>query len=131
MNAADGREDLRDAARDAFVALRSAMQEAATTFGHNAVIATSLIEALDREPSITAVTSAFPVNEERNRLMKALDEYEARRREARLALWRLMQHEGCSIGEISRIFGLSRQLVSRQMHGQPAGDPPRSMEPSQ
>jgi hypothetical protein len=28
----------------------------------------------------------------------------------------LMISEGCSIAEVSRLFGLSRQLISRQLH---------------
>jgi hypothetical protein len=98
------------------------MQDVSATFAHETQVATALLRALDTEPSITKLTARFPVVEERSRQVTALDAYESCRREARIALWRVMLAEGCSIGEISRIFGLSRQLVSRQLRD---SQPPR------
>ncbi len=95
------------------------MLDAAATFGREAEVIPKLLVALDHEPSITALTSGFPISQERERLTAALDAYETHRRDARIELWRVMLEEGRSIGEVSRIFGLSRQLVSRQLKDNP------------
>lgn len=114
MTEPGGQTSRADALR-AFTALHDAMSQAARTFEHDAAVANTLAEALQREPSITALTSSFPISRERDRLARVLEQYETCRRDARLALWRVMLAEGCSIGEVARIFGLSRQLVSRQL----------------
>ena len=95
------------------------MLDAASTFSREAEVIGKLFIALDQEGSITALTSGFPIALERQRLAVALDGYETNRRDARITLWRVMLDEGCSIGEVSRIFGLSRQLVSRQLKDNP------------
>jgi hypothetical protein len=105
----------RERARQTFEGLRSAMLEAAAAFNHDATVVSRLLVALDGEPNITALAAAFPISKERVRLASALENYETYRRDARIELWRVMLAEGCSIGEIGRIFGLSRQLVSRQL----------------
>jgi len=119
MALADNQQHARLHARSAFEALRSSMVDAAELFGHEADVASALLHALDVEPSITKLTARFPINEERTKLNAALDRYEVTRRSARVALWRVMLSEGCSIGEVSRIFGVSRQLVSRQLRDEP------------
>ncbi len=119
MAAASDGNTTRQRARLAFEGLRAAMLDAAATFNHEAEVIAKLLVALDQQPSITALTSAFPISEERVHLTAALDNYETYRRDARIELWRVMLDEGCSIGEISRIFGLSRQLVSRQLRDNP------------
>ena len=105
----------RTQARQAFEQLQVAMYEAAATLVHEAELVTAMLTSIDAEPSLSDVAANFPIAEERNRLTAALDRYETYRRDARLALWRAMLDEGRSIGEISRNFGLSRQLVSRQL----------------
>lgn len=119
-----GGQDSRTDALAAFTALHDALTEAARTFGHDATVANALIDALRDEPSITALANRFPISEERNRLASVLQHYETCRRDARLALWRVMLGEGCSIGEVARIFGLSRQLVSRQLRDSRAAQEP-------
>jgi hypothetical protein len=99
------------------------MVEAAAMFGHEAELTTRLLQAFATEPSITQLASDFPISAERNRLTFALDAYETCRREARIAFWRILLAEGCSIGEIGRIFGLSRQLVSRQLRDDASAQP--------
>src|SRR3954454_22614088 len=114
MPPADGQQEARLHARSAFEALRSSMVDAAELFGHEADVASALLHALDGEPSITKLTARFPINEQRIKLTAALDRYEVTRRSARVALWRVMLSEGCSIGEVSRIVGVPRQLLSPQ-----------------
>lgn len=121
MRPRGGIEEARAEARQAFEQLHVAMVEASATFAHEAEVATRVLEAFKTEPSITTLVAAFPIAEERARLNETLENYETGRRNARTALWQVMLAEGCSIGEISRIFGLSRQLVSRQLRDRTAG----------
>jgi hypothetical protein len=102
-------------ARQTFEGLRTAMLDAAAAFSHDAAVVSQFLTALDGESNITALAAAYPISQERVRLASALENYETSRRDARIELWRVMLDEGCSIGEIGRIFGLSRQLVSRQL----------------
>ncbi len=118
----------RTQARQAFEKLRNAMDDAAATFAHEADVAAAMLYAIDNEPSLSALASNFPIAEERKSLTVTLDNYETCRRDARIALWRLMLSEGRSIGEISRIFGLSRQLVSRQLRDDHQTSPRRTKD---
>jgi hypothetical protein len=52
----------------------------------------------------------------RSGLSSALSDFEHRRHEAQRALFRIMQAEGQSISDIARMWGISRQLVSRIVH---------------
>ena len=101
--------------REAFEKLRAAMDVAAATFTHGAGVATAMLDAIDNEPSLTNLVASFPVAEQRKSLTVSLENYETCLRDVRIALWRVMRSEGCTIGEISQIFGLSRQRVSRQL----------------
>jgi hypothetical protein len=95
------------------------MLDASAAFSQEAAVVSKLLAALDVEPSISTLAAAYPIPQERVRLATALDNYETYRRDARIELWRVMLAEGSSIGEIGRIFGLSRQLVSRQLKDSP------------
>lgn len=50
-------------------------------------------------------------------LTDRLDRLERARSVSRLSLWRLQVAEGMSIAEIARLWGFSRQLVSRALAG--------------
>ncbi|HEX2783679.1 MAG TPA: hypothetical protein VHN36_08840 [Ilumatobacteraceae bacterium] len=103
-------------AQSAFEELHKAMLGVVDTFEHDAVVASNVAQQLGRDTPIAPLVENFDVSSARHRLTAALDAFETKRRNARVALWRVMIDEGCSIGEVSRIFGLSRQLVSRQLH---------------
>jgi DNA-directed RNA polymerase specialized sigma24 family protein len=45
-----------------------------------------------------------------------LNEFEHVRHEAQRAMFRLLRAEGMSISDIARMWGISRQLVSRMLH---------------
>jgi len=109
----------RATARRAFAKLQASMLDVVETFTHEAKVATGLIAVLASEHEVTELVTNFDISTERNRLTTSLETYETLRREARVAMWRIMLAEGCSIGEISRIFGVSRQLVSRQLRDVP------------
>jgi hypothetical protein len=108
--------DQAERAQGAFEELHKTMLAVVDTFEHDAVVASNLANRLGRDTPITELVERFDVSAARLRLTSALDAFETQRRNARVALWRVMISEGCSIGEVSRIFGLSRQLVSRQLH---------------
>ena len=91
------------------------MQNVIDAFTRECAAIERLQVVLRSDASLTETLSGFDFSMERSRLTTVLDEFEATRREARLAAWRLMAAEGCSIGEMARIFGLSRQLISRQL----------------
>ena len=110
----------RAAALESFAALRQSMLDVVATFSHEAEISERLLEVLASDVPITDLVARFDVTGERVRLNNVLDTYETRRRQARASLWRIMLAEGCPVGEVSRIFGLSRQLVSRQLKAEEA-----------
>jgi hypothetical protein len=103
-------------AQSAFEELHKAMLAVVDIFEHDAVVASNVAKRLGRDTPISELVENFDVSSARQRLTAVLDSFETQRRNARVALWRVMISEGCSIGEVSRIFGLSRQLVSRQLH---------------
>lgn len=103
----------------AFEQLHTAMLGVVDMFTHESQVTTALLGVLAQRTPITTLVGNFDITSERAGVTAALDGYETARRHARVALWRVMLAEGCSIGEISRIFGLSRQLVSRQLRDIP------------
>jgi DNA-directed RNA polymerase specialized sigma24 family protein len=105
----------RDVALQSARRLHAAMTEVVEVFTHQKQVADALVAVLATDTPMTALVGDFAVTGERERMAAALTEYETCRRETRIAIWKLLQLEGCSIGEISRMFGVSRQLVSRQL----------------
>jgi DNA-binding phage protein len=57
----------------------------------------------------------FNVQGVRASLTDRLEGVERRRNASRISLWRLQVSEGRTIAEIARIWGLSRQLISRAL----------------
>jgi transcriptional regulator of acetoin/glycerol metabolism len=106
---------LRDVALENSRQLLTALTDVVAAFQNQSEVSAMLVEALASDTPMTAIVQNFAVAAERDRMTSALSRYETLRRETRLAIWRALQAEGCSIGEISRMFGLSRQLVSRQL----------------
>ena len=95
--------------------LAVAMQTVVDVFSTERRSIDVLLHILQGPRTLTEALSQFDFAAERSRLTDTLDQFEKARREARIAAWRLMASEGCSIGEMGRIFGLSRQLISRQL----------------
>jgi hypothetical protein len=91
------------------------MLEIVETFTQEAEFATALLDVLHEETELGPIVEAFDLSGERDRLTGSLGRFETDRRNSRIAIWRVLQAEGRSIGEISRVFGVSRQLVSRQL----------------
>lgn len=60
----------------------------------------------------------FDIRSVRAALTDRLDRLERARNAARLSIWRLQVAESTSIAEIARVWGFSRQLVSRALAGE-------------
>src|SRR4051812_21935443 len=115
-----------DARQEAIVAcerLGVAMRRVGEVFAEEHVYIDHLLAALKGPGTLTEKLAHFDLSTERTSMMATLDEFETARREARLAAWVLMASEGCSIGEMGRIFGLSRQLISRQLRDRLSVEP--------
>jgi hypothetical protein len=113
VNGPSARNDARRAAGE----LKMAMAEIVDVFIHQVEVADSLVAVLETDTPMTELVANFAVESERVRMAVAFDGYETWRRHTRVAIWRLLHEEGCSLAEISRMFGVSRQLVSRQLRG--------------
>lgn len=64
---------------------------------------------------VDATPELFDLRAERTALTDRLNNLERARSAARLALWRLQVAEGTTIAEIARVWGFSRQLISRAL----------------
>lgn len=91
------------------------MTEIVEVFSHQGEVAGALVAVLDTDTPMSDLVANFAVADERVRMTAALDAYETWRRHTRAAIWRLLHEEGCSLAEIGRMFGVSRQLVSRHL----------------
>ena len=68
---------------------------------------------------VSETPALFDIRSVRTALSDGLNQVERARNDARLSLWRLQLAEGTSIAEIARIWGFSRQLVSRALAAKP------------
>lgn len=64
---------------------------------------------------VSEMNSLFDVSGVRTSLTARLNHVERARSISRLSLWRLQLTEGTTIAEIARLWGFSRQLVSRAL----------------
>ena len=106
--------DLRPA-QAVLAELRAAMLAVVDTFKAEMQIAPALDALLASDAPVTHTVAEFDVAAARTRVITVLDHYETMRRDARIAIWKEMLAEGCSLGEIGRVFGVSRQLVHHQI----------------
>jgi AraC-like DNA-binding protein len=80
---------------------------------------------LARGGRVTETPALFDIRSVRTTLTERLNALERSRGAARLALWRLQLAEATTIAEIARVWGFSRQLVSRALAGRDARRDPR------
>ncbi len=80
--------------------------------------------------SLHLVMEQIGVSRLRTDLVKGLTAFEAARHAMRIACFQMSLNEGLSIGDIARLWGISRQLVSRMLNEDVQRDP-RSAEHSQ
>ena len=78
-------------------------------------IALAAIQDLRREESVVAIALRNNMSMVRERLTGALHNLDVARGQARRELFQALQREGQSVGQIARLWGISRQLASRLM----------------
>lgn len=93
--------------------LATAIEAAIETLTLDHAVALSLIEGLRSEATIEAIANSNNMAAVRERMTDSLLELEAARSRARAELFRALLREGSSIGQIARLWGISRQLASR------------------
>jgi hypothetical protein len=93
--------------------LADAMDSAIATLDADRSQLAVAIGRIDTADSIAALMHSIDMARAREHLTGALTQLENARAQARLELFRTLQAEGCSIGEIARMWGISRQLASR------------------
>lgn len=93
--------------------LATAIEAAIETLTFDHAVALSLIEGLRSEATIEAIANSNNMATVRERMTDSLVELEAARGRARAELFRALLREGRSIGQIARLWGISRQLASR------------------
>lgn len=71
------------------------------------------LELLGNDVPLVDALAALNTAERRKRMTDLLDEFEADRHRLRLSITAAGLHEGMTIGEIGRAFGVSRQLAAR------------------
>jgi hypothetical protein len=116
MRRVSGVSVLRDAfleALDELAAERVRLQRAL----HDAASAWMLVgEHVSRGGSVQEITTLVDPAELRGRVSDALDGWERARHRAQQLVYRLSALDGESITDISRRWGVSRQLVSRMLN---------------
>lgn len=70
---------------------------------------------LDRGTPASALHDALDIASARETLSQTAAQFQTARHTSRLSVFRLQAAEGMTIAEIARVWGLSRQLVSRMM----------------
>ena len=78
-------------------------------------VAAGILEQLRGGQSLRSILDHVGMSDARVDLTGALSRLEEGRRLARIDLFRALNNQGCSIGEIARLWGVSRQLVSRML----------------
>lgn len=109
----------REVAIHAFERLVSALRSTIDTLNHELSVSAVLIEGLQSSTSLVNVARDAEISVERARLTDSITELESARYYARECYFQALNQEGASIGQISRLWGISRQLASRILKKQP------------
>ncbi len=90
-----------------------AFKDARNAFGKAASTYRAFARRIGQGKSVPEAFHGLEVPETRRWLMELLDRLEQARHETRTAIFAVGLAEGMSIGELSRLFGFSRQLAAR------------------
>lgn len=93
--------------------LASTIETTIETLTIDHAVALSLLEGLRSGETVEAIVAKNQMATVRERLTDAVVELEAARSHARSEMFRALMLEGHSIGQIARMWGISRQLASR------------------
>jgi PAS domain S-box-containing protein len=89
------------------------LRSAVTQFEREITLTERNLDAVRGGIELRAMLSGSTTSTSRDNLTGAISSVEEARRVARLHLFRGLLAEGCSIGDVARIWGVSRQLASR------------------
>lgn len=117
MSATRSVDVLRDEALRDLDALREAVVDARTNLRSYQSALEKNYRHLRGGGRVSDMQALFDVCAMRTSLTSRLDRVERARSMSRLSLWRVQLTEGTTIAEIGRVWGLSRQLVSRALAG--------------
>ena len=95
-----------------------AVNEAIDTLNHELAVGATLLEGLRSTTPLWTIATDSKMAAERARLVHAMTELERAKHHARDCFFRGMHDEGVTIGQIARLWGISRQLASRTIQGQ-------------
>jgi DNA-binding NtrC family response regulator len=104
---------------DSLEHLAAAMDKVIDTLRRDREIALAAVQQLRRDESVVTIAVRNDMSAVRERLTGALHNLDSARAQARREIFHALQREGQSVGQIARLWGISRQLVSRLMrdHG--------------
>jgi ABC-type transporter Mla subunit MlaD len=91
------------------------MQTAIETLAQNREVALGAARDLRSGESVAVIAAKRDMSAVRERLTTALHNLEVARGKARVEIFNTLQRDGHTIGEIARMWGISRQLASRLM----------------
>lgn len=99
--------------------LADALEVAIETLTEDRALALAAIEELRATESISTIAVNSDMAAIRERFTAAITQLESARGHARAEMFQALQREGYSIGQIARLWGISRQLASRIMRDHP------------
>lgn len=108
-------ETLRDEAIEELNGLIEAVVEARDNLHSYQSVLEKNRRHLGKGGRVNETPAMFDIRAVRTALTERLDRLERARNSTRLALWRLQLAEDTKISEIARMWGFSRQLVSRSL----------------
>lgn len=89
------------------------MTNVRTTLEFEVAVIRGMLDELTITQDLVAVVAARPMSDVRDQLTSSIVQLEEARRLARAHLFDALHKHGISIGEIARMWGISRQLASR------------------
>ena len=116
----NGPSDGRNQAVEAVSELRRAMQSLEDALHANVVAAAGLESDFAGSLPAIEVMNGVQMADIRTGLTARAREFDVARKAARQAIIALLLSEGATLKDVSRIFGVSRQLASRLARGLPA-----------
>ena len=112
--------------------LREFQQQAATlrsALRRYEVVIGRVCRQVDGGAPLHEVMRKIGVSDLRADLVERLERFEEARHRMRMACFRMSLIEGLSIGDIARLWGISRQLASRLVNEATSGPPPARARP--
>ena len=100
----------------ACIQLRDTMRSTMSTLEDEVDGSNRIIDALTGGTPMVEAVRAHAINNLREGLTETLAQLDAARAEARLRMFEALLHDGLTLGDIARLWGISRQLAQRIVH---------------